>query len=207
MALTKAFAREGAEDTPQFRNRAAQEANGEYLLYVAPGIRFKTPSSFVLMLEHAQRREIGIVGPRILGEKSLVYSAGITLRIQSGVYAHLFNSCPDNGYDYFLNVPRNCLAVSELCQLVSRRAIEKAGGFGEHWESALLANLDFSLRLHKAGYRHLYTPFVTVYNQTPSPETIPTLEVTGFRELWGTEYGLDPYYSPNFSQERADFAL
>lgn len=73
---------------------------------------------------------------------------------------------------YFLHVPKNCLAVSELGFSVSRRKFQEARGCSEQFGSSLLVNLDLSLKLHQARYRNLCTPFVVFCRAHPRPQSL-----------------------------------
>src|SRR5207253_4173300 len=50
----------------RFSNLVATEAKGEYLLFLNDDIEFDDPEWLGALVEHAQRPEVGVVGPRLV---------------------------------------------------------------------------------------------------------------------------------------------
>ena len=191
----------------QLHNFAVQQAQGRYILFLDGRLKVLTPHFVPYLLEQAQRSEIGAVGPKILFGNSSIYSAGIALGRQGRLYAHVCQSRPDGSYSYDINVVKNYLAVSDLCFLIARDKYEAAGGYDEQFGPSILPHLDFCLKVHDAGHRHLYTPFVNVYNQVPGKETTDRRGAECFRVKWNKYLERDPYYSPNLSRKGAAFSI
>ena len=79
---------------------------------------------------------------------------------------------------------RNVSAVSGLCAMIRREAWDKVGGWDPKVEDAR-ADIDFCLRVVRAGYRIVVTPEVTARLVGPVPDL----------EEGGPE-GPDPFWSP-----------
>jgi GT2 family glycosyltransferase len=105
-----------------------------------------------------------------------------------------------------LQMTRNCSAISSTCMLTRREVFQQAGGFDESLEGTL-ADVDLCLKMRRAGYLIVYTPFARLCRyETPRDE----IDVKGeaiMRERWADSLRSDPYYNPNLSRERADFSL
>jgi GT2 family glycosyltransferase len=150
---------------------------------------------------------MAMVAPRIRYGRERIFSSGITIDFRRGRFAHLYGSRVEVPDDYFMNVPRNCLAVSELCFVLSREAFDQMGGYEDAAGQPFLANLDLALRLYKAGYRHLCTPFVNAYNSDPVRRPASQRLPARLRQKWRDAFASDPYYSPNLSSNSTDFMM
>ena len=90
--------------------------------------------------------------------------------------------------------------------LMRRETFEQSGGFDESLEG-MLADVDLCLKMRRAGYLIVYTPFAKLcWHGAPSDEFDAKGEAI-MRKRWGDVLQSDPYYNPNLSRERADFSL
>jgi hypothetical protein len=63
------------------------------------------------------------------------------------------------------------------------------------------------LKLRRAGYLIVYTPFAKLGWREPQLNEIAVEGQAILQERWGDALQSDPYYNPNLSRERADFSL
>ncbi|HEY6470881.1 MAG TPA: glycosyltransferase family 2 protein [Candidatus Dormibacteraeota bacterium] len=105
------------------------------------------------LVEHSQRPGIGAVGARLLYEDGTPQHEGIWVGTPNGPAENLDLS----GYFGMGLVARNVSAVTGACLMVKRVLWEELGGFDEELHVAL-NDVDFCLRLLRAGYRNVYTP-------------------------------------------------
>jgi GT2 family glycosyltransferase len=96
--------------------------------------------------------------------------------------------------------------VSGACMLTRREVLEKVGGFDESLPESL-ADVDLCLKMQRAGYLIVYTPFAKLYWYAPQHDRIDARGDAIMRERWPDVLQRDPYYNPNLSRERADFSL
>ena len=61
-----------------------------------------------------------------------------------------------------LQLTRNCSAVSSACMLTRREIFQEVGGFDANLSGAL-ADVDLCLKIRRAGYLIVYTPFARLY--------------------------------------------
>lgn len=100
--------------------------------------------------------------------------------------------------------------------MVKKEIYEKIGGLDEDF-AVSLNDVDFCLRIREAGYLNVFTPFAELYHFESISRGLDdkgakaeryNQESERFRKKWRNllEMG-DPYYNPNFSLDRSDFAL
>ena len=103
---------------------------------------------------------------------------------------------------------RNYSCVTGACLLTRRDAFQQVGGFDERLSLAFY-DVDFCLKLRRAGYLIVYTPFARLCHHDTAGGTASaeSVEVDLIRQRWPQLLQRDPYYNPNLSRERADFSL
>jgi GT2 family glycosyltransferase len=77
----------------RFNNRAVEQAQGKHLLFLNDDIEVEQEDWLDTLLEHAQRPEVGVVGPQLLYPDRQVQHAGIFLTTL-GAGRHAFLSWP-----------------------------------------------------------------------------------------------------------------
>ena len=120
------------------------------------------------------------------------------------------------GYFGRLIYAQNVSAVSADCMLLRREVWEKMEGLDESFIPHYNA-VDLCLRIRKAGYLIVWTPFAelcrTKRESRRKKEDKETLHLVrtqeaDFRHKWKKELKSgDPYFNPNFSTDRTDFAV
>lgn len=189
------------ERYPRMYNAAAKIAEGEHLLFLAGGVAVQGVDSLTAMLEHSQRPEIGAVGGKILHADGTVAGAGVVLGL-GGVAGAAFDgySALEPGYFTFLNVVRNCTAVSGSCFMVKKSLFVEMNGFDARFDS-LFYDLDFCLRVGEQSQRHnVYTPYAISRINSVEDDSSSELDALKFVDKWRSKLGEgDPYYNVNLS--------
>jgi len=90
--------------------------------------------------------------------------------------------------------------------LTRREVFEESGGFDEGLSDAL-ADVDLCLKIRRAGYLIVYTPFAKLYWHQAQSDKMEAGGDAILRQRWANVLERDPYYNPNLSRERADFSL
>lgn len=190
-------------------NYAVEKTDGEYLLFLNNDTEVITPEWIEEMLMHAQRPEIGIVGAMLYYPNDIIQHGGVILGL-GGVAGHAFAGTErgHRGYAGKLCYSNDVAAVTGACMLMRREIWEKAGGFDEDFAVGL-NDIDFCLRVRKAGYLILWTPYAELYHYESKSRGKPdnaekkeraNREVELFKSKWGSELAAgDPYYNPNLS--------
>ncbi len=148
----------GAFNWAAINNAAAATCTTDMLLFLNNDIEASSEGWLHALVELGQRSEVGAVGARLIYPDGKLQHAGVVLGL-GGVASHLFIGMPkgERGYFAWDRVVRGYSAVTAACMLVRREVFEEMGGFDEAFAVGF-NDVDFCIRLGKAGYRLLYTP-------------------------------------------------
>jgi GT2 family glycosyltransferase len=191
-------------------NFAVEQTENPWLLFLNNDTEVIDGDWLTTMAEHIQRPEVGAVGPRLLYPDDTVQHGGIVVGV-GGIAEHAFRGFPAEapGVCRQLQVTRNYSAVTGACLLTRRDVFNKVGGFDEERLPVTFSDVDLCLKIRRAGYLVVYTPFARLYHHESGTRrrTVEPMETGVMRERWAATLANDPYYNPNLSRDRADFSL
>lgn len=191
-------------------NLAVEQTTSPWLLFLNNDVEVIDSEWLTIMAEHVQRPEVGAVGARLLYPNDTVQHAGVVLGV-GGIAEHAFRHFPADapGVCRQLQVTRNYSSVTGACLLTRRDVFEEVGGFDEERLPVTFNDVDLCLKMRRAGYLVVYTPFARLYHHESATRrrSVEALETEVMRERWPDYLERDPYYNPNLSRERADFSL
>ena len=191
-------------------NLAVEQTDAPWLLFLNNDVEVIESEWLTVMAEHVQRPEVGAVGARLLYPNDTVQHAGVVLGV-GGIADHAFRHFPADapGVSRQLQVTRNYSSVTGACLLTRREVFEEVGGFDEERLPVTFNDVDLCLKMRRAGYLIVYTPFAKLYHHESASRrrSVEALETEVIRERWPEYLERDPYYNPNLSRERADFSL
>jgi ADP-heptose:LPS heptosyltransferase/GT2 family glycosyltransferase len=191
-----------------FNNRAAEVAVGEYLLFLNDDIEIIQDDWLDALVEHAQRPDVGIVGPQLLYRDGTVQHAGMFLATNGiGRHAFRYAAADDGCYFGLALTQRNVMAVTGACMLVRRETFEQLGRFDEAHQ-IVNNDLDFCLRAHRAGLLTVFTPYATLtHHELASRANMKDVyDLTHFDAAWKTTFAAgDPYFNPRLSTQADDY--
>lgn len=195
----------------RLNNRAAREADGDYLLLLNNDIEVIGGEWLSAMIEHAQRPEVGAVGAKLLYPDNRIQHAGVILGI-GGVASHahkLIDGYNDLGYFGFAGVIRDFSAVTAACLMIRRELFEDVGGLDEENLAVGFNDVDLCLRLKKRGYLVVYTPYALLYHKESASRgrVVNRNEVSYMMTNWRNEILSDRYYNPNLTLTAEDFSI
>ena len=202
-------------------NYAVSKVDSEFILFLNNDTEVVTPEWLSAMLEHAQRKEVGAVGAKLLYPNNTIQHAGVVLGLGAGPYrvaGHSHKYLPDSlpGYYYRPHIIQNFSAVTAACMLTKKSLFEEVGGFDEVNLPIAFNDVDYCLKLREKGYLIVYTPYAVLYHHesisrgyedSPEKQERFMREVRHMREKWMHILDNDPYYSPNLTREREDFSI
>ncbi|MBR1391473.1 MAG: glycosyltransferase family 2 protein [Lachnospiraceae bacterium] len=208
---------EGEFNFSLINNFGAEKARGEYLLLMNNDTEMLEPDGIREMLDVCMRPDVGIVGARLFYEDDTIQHAGVILGF-GGVAGHAFIGLDREANGYFSRIlcTQDLSAVTAACMMVKRTVFEAVGGLEEQFRVAF-NDIDFCMKVRRAGMLVVYQPYATFYHyesksrgQENSAKKVARFnqEVELFQKRWteALEQG-DPYYNPNLSLEKADFSL
>ncbi len=200
----------------KINNFGASKARGEYLLLLNNDTEFIS-DAIREMLGFAMRPDVGAVGARLYFGDNTIQHAGVIMG-WGGVAGHAFvNQKRDvSGYQHRIILQQDYSAVTAACMMVRHSTYDEVGGFTE--ELAVAFNdMDFCMKLRKAGYLIVYNPFAELYHyesksrgaeDTPDKVRRFNGEMRYFQSHWPEILrDGDPYYNPNLSMITQDFSL
>jgi ADP-heptose:LPS heptosyltransferase/GT2 family glycosyltransferase len=196
----------------RLNNLGAAAATGEYLLFLNDDIEVLDPDWLQALMEHAQRPEVGVVGPLLLYPDKKVQHAGLFLsRKNIGTARHAFRFAGEDDIGYFglARTQRNMIGVTGACMMSHRTVFDAVGGFNEA-HSVVNNDLDFCLRIHRSGRLVVYTPHTRlIHHELASRATLKdTYDASHFLAEWGDlcMQG-DPFYNPNLTSDFDDLSF
>ena len=200
---------EGPFNLSTLNNVAVEQTQSPWLLFLHDDVEVVDGEWLGTMAEHIQRPEVGAVAPLLLYPNNSIEHAGVVVGT-AGIAQDAFRGFPadDAAVLKQAGVTRNYSCVTGACLLTRRDAFKQVGGFDERLPLAFY-DVDFCLKLRRAGYLIVYTPFARLYHHDTAGRTASagSVESDVIRERWAQLLERDPYYNPNLSRERADFSL
>ena len=206
----------GAFNWSAINNAAARAATGEVLVFLNNDTLVLTPEWCVELVANALRPDVGAVGARLLYQDGTIQHAGVLLGVE-GVAGHeaVGEAPADGGYFGRTHLLRSASAVTGAC-LATRRELFLSldGGFDELNLKIAFNDIDYCMRVRRAGYRVVYDPYAVLYHfesksrgreTTPAQQARLGAEARAFRARWGEAVGADPYYNPHFERHARPF--
>jgi GT2 family glycosyltransferase len=193
----------------RLNNLAAQQATGDYLLFLNNDIEVLTPDWLSGMLEQAQRSSTGAVGAKLLFPNDEIQHAGIFLGVD-GISTHPFAKNTEEESHYYVNSIVNYTALTGACLMLKKSTFDEVNGFDEEFVIEF-NDFDLCLKLVRAGYNNVYLPHVILYHYESYSRGKKHKDVQGFMcyrnersrfmELWGKYIKNDPSYNPNLHKD------
>ena len=150
----------------QMNNMAAEQAKGEYLLFLHHDMEVISADWLQALLMYAQREDVGAVGGKLYFENDAISHAGLKLENKDNKIAsicHYKAGREEMGQIGKLGYAQGITAVSGACMMVKKAHYEEVKGFDEEMAFAF-GDLDFCLRLSALGYMNIFTPFAELYH-------------------------------------------
>ena len=191
-------------------NAGVAASSGAHVLLFNDDLEVTSPEWLPAMLEYSQEPAVGAVGAKLLYPDGRVQHVGMVLGV-AGVAAHAFHQHPgvSPGYSGSAVMVRNYSAVTGACLMSRREVFDQVGGFDERFPIDF-NDVDYCLRLGRAGYRVVFTPFAQLYHHESASFGARQQDlgaVAEMRKRWGAVIDRDPYYNPNLTRDFPDYRL
>lgn len=189
-------------------NRAVREAKGEFVCLLNNDIEVISPDWLNEMVSIAAQPGVGAVGACLWYPNDMLQHGGVLIGL-GGVAGHMHHMMKRGLFGYFGRAVamQNLSAVTAACLVVRKSVYEEVGGLNE--ELAVAFNdVDFCLRLLKAGYRNVWTPHAELYHHESATRGSDMDadkyqrflgEVRWMEREWDGWLENDPAYNPNLS--------
>lgn len=192
-------------------------AKGDYLLLLNNDVEIINPDCFKELLGYCMREDVGAVGARLYYEDDTIQHAGVIIGL-GGIAGHAFVGTlrEDPGYFARIFCAQDLSAVTAACMLVKKSVFEEVGGLEEEIKVAF-NDVDFCLKIRRAGYLIVYNPYAELYHYESksrgyedTPEKMERFhnEVMYIKEHWPKILlDGDPYYNPNLTLSAGNYGL
>lgn len=189
-----------------------QAASGDMILLLNNDTEVITPSWLEEMIMYAQRDDVGCVGAMLYYPDDTIQHAGMIVRSGDRLVSTAFKDVNRNevGYTGKLRYAQDMSAVVGACMLMRRKVWDEVGGCDESFPVGL-NDIDLCMRIRKAGYLVVWTPYAELYHYesksrgkdtTPEKRARAAMERARFEERWAAELAAgDPYLNPNLDRD------
>ena len=198
-------------------NFAAREARGSILGLINNDVEVISPDWLTEMVSHALRPDVGCVGAKLYYPDNTVQHAGVVLGV-GGVAGHSHKYMPASADGYFgrLRITHNVSAVTGAALVMRKDLFHAVGELDAAGLHVAFNDVDLCLKVRALGLRNVFTPFAELYHhesksrgvdETPEKQQRFARECALMNSRWGALLHNDPYYNPNLSLQREDYAL
>lgn len=198
-------------------NFAVAHARGALVGLVNNDIEVIAPDWLTEMASWAMLPDVGCVGAKLYYADETIQHAGCVLGV-GGVADHPWRGRRRHDPCYFgqASIIRNCSAVTAACLVVRKALFDEIGGLDEVELKVAFNDIDFCMRVSKAGYANVFTPYAELFHlesqsrgYEDNPEKIARFnrEIRNMRRKWGSALDTDPYYSINLSRKGPPYAI
>jgi GT2 family glycosyltransferase len=198
-------------------NCASRHARGEVLCLLNNDTEVITPDWMEEMLGHLVQSHVGVVGAKLFYPDGRVQHAGDAVG-PAGCADHMHSMIDrdDPGYCNRAILAQDVSAVTGACLVTWKSLYEQLGGFDETHLKVAFNDVDYCLRVREAGFRVIWTPHAELYHHesvsrgrdvSETARRRTRREADYMRSRWRHVMRHDPFYNPNLSYEKPDFAL
>lgn len=189
-----------SKNTIAMLNDAANQASGDYLLFLAPDTAILEDDWLDNLLNHAQRAEVGGVGARLLTPDGNIAQAMQILGLEGPLgNPYVGEKLDEPGYMQRLQVDQNVSALSQDCLMLPRDLYVQLGGLDEEGIPPPYAITDLCLRIREAGYLLVWSPSVQLMLDRQGPTLVSAQQQDDMYAKWLPQLARDPAYNSNFS--------
>jgi GT2 family glycosyltransferase len=204
----------------ELNNFAAQQARGDYLLFLNDDTEIIEADWLQRLLALNQRQEVGIVAPRLLDGQKRVIHAGFILGMGSvGIAGQINQGLAENDLGYMgrAQATQNFSAVSDNCLMIKKTLYQTVDGMDTQTNNVLFHDVDLCLKVRQTGEQIIWTPNVTLLQhgvgslvrnrQQKIDNAKISQEVTAIYQKWLPQLSADPAYNPNLCLNDKEWQL
>ncbi|MEG1274144.1 MAG: glycosyltransferase family 2 protein [Ruthenibacterium sp.] len=197
-------------------NFGREHAKGRYLLLLNNDVEIINGTWLTEMLSLCVQTGVGAVGAKLYYPDDTLQHAGVVTGL--GGYAghsHKYAKRGGSGYMFRASTVQDVSAVTAACMLVKASVYDEVDGLDEAFTVAF-NDVDFCLRIGRAGYRILFTPYAELYHYESKSRGLDEKnaekrarfdgERARMKELYGDVLTHDPFYNINLTLDREDFS-
>ena len=166
------------------------------------------------MVTQALQPGVGAVGARLWYPDNTLQHGGVIFVKGLAGHAHRFLPRGEAGYFGRAVTVQNFSAVTAACMVIRKDLYLEFGGMNEGELAVAYNDVDLCLRLTKAGYRIVWTPYAELYHhesasrgddQEKKNRKRALKEYNYMMKHWGGYLDRDPAYNPNLPRDSENF--
>lgn len=184
----------------------AGEVRSDYLVFLHGDCAVVQESWLADLMSHVRRPEVGVVSPRFASAKGrLVGGAGV-LGMGGGAASPFADMPLDSpGYWGRAHLEQDFSVLHGGCMVMEKSLFHAMGGFGHAFEEDAQNACDLSLRVTREGRLAVWTPFVTLLKEIPTPAS--SVSWQNFLFKWQALLPDDPAFNRNLDIGGGGFLL
>jgi len=191
-------------------NAAVDSAEGDVLVFLNNDIEALSEGWLDALCGQLEQADVGAVGARLLYPDHRVQHCGVVIGL-GGAAGHLLVGLDEAapGYLDLAVTTRECSGVTGACMATRRDTFEDLGRFDESL-GIDLNDIDYCLRLQRAGFRVLYEPGAElIHYESPSRGTAGDVrDIVRFVKRWETNIVAgDRFLNPHLTRRDSSCAL
>lgn len=181
-------------------NEQAQQATGEYLVFLAPDLVPLKKGWLKEALNFGHLDTVGLVSGKVLTEHDAVLNCGVILRPEQQTLYYEQQGVSDKtiGTYFRPTLPREIFSATEDCLVIKKTDFETLTGFDLQMP-AQLKGIDLSLRVyHELKKKVIFDPYFTFMCRQTDRFSLPAGQFAHLNNKFSAEQLQDPY--TNFNQ-------
>lgn len=206
----KLIREDGPFNFAALNNRAVEQTSAQLLCLLNNDVEALDGVWLTAMVRHAVQSQVGAVGALLFYPNGTIQHAGVTLGTggAAGHFARHTLPC-DQRFFAWHGVTRRVSATTAACMVVARDDYVAVGGLDEQAFPVAFNDIDFCLRLQKAGRINIFVAEARLIHHEsvsrgsdhdPVNAERFRAELSRFRTRWDSANCTDPYFSPLFSR-------
>jgi O-antigen biosynthesis protein len=193
-------------------NLGVAASSAEVVLLLNNDVEITAPGMLEKLLAYALRPEVGVVGGVLIYSDGTVQHAGITLRPGATrehcvLSQHVLRGAPRSAESYLhlLRTVRNYQCVTGALQAIRRDVFDQVGGYDEVSLPIEYGDVDFCLKVRRAGWRVIALPLEGVIHPESAtrglenPPAVTRMRYAAMATIarrWPDAVASDPYRNP-----------
>ena len=155
----------GSFNFSKINNYAVKHAKGDFLLFLNDDTKVLERNWLHKLVSVCNQNGVGAVGPKLLFSNNTIQHAGSVI-LETGASFHPFQHIFHNSdlHFNFLNVTRECSAVTGACLITKKEVFDRIDGFDDDFD-VYYGDTDLCLKIINSGLSVLYTPDVKLLHE------------------------------------------
>ena len=141
----------------KMNNFAVKEAKGDFFVFLNDDTKVLQKNWLSRLVSVCSQDGVGAVGPKLIFSNNTIQHAGSVI-LETGASFHPFQNIFESSslHFNFLNVTRECSAVTGACLVTKKEVFDKVGGFDDDFD-VYYGDTDLCLKIINSGLSVLYT--------------------------------------------------